>query len=169
MHYQNVFVVCLFSLGFCALSLSSCSNATQDTPSAAGTIRAKDVQSGKTTWVDPNELQRGPVRHDSLTSEQMERISALQKVFSEHDGQTTEQWVDNFKRDSNPDNELAVWERMANAYTRYCDSHELTTDAKNEVYKIVLLRSMASPEDVISRLKLNTVSEQDARQIMADF
>lgn len=37
----------------------------------------------------------------------MQRIASLQKIFVEIDGQTVDQWADNFKRDLNPDSELA--------------------------------------------------------------
>ena len=157
-------------LALSTLFLTSCSNSTLETPPASGAVSVEDVKTGETQWIDPNELQQGPIQRDSLTSEQMKRISALQKVFVEIDGQTIDQWADNFKRDLNPDSELAIWERMANAYSSYCGKHEqLTLDAKKEVYKVVLLRSMASPEDVIARLELAILTEQDARDVMAGF
>jgi hypothetical protein len=99
----------------------------------------------------------------------MARIESLQKVFFEVDGQTLDQWVDNFKRDVNPDRELAVWERMAKAYDGYCSRRDLTLDAKREVYRIVLLRSMASQEDVLKTLELKTLSRNDAIEVMKGF
>ena len=74
----------------------------------------------------------------------MARVRKLQAVFVEVDGQPVEQWVDNFKRDLDPDHELDIWEMMAKAYTAYCSKRTLTPEAKKEVYKVVLLRSMAS-------------------------
>jgi len=88
----------------------------------------------------------------ALTAEQMKRISAIRSVFAEIDGQTIDQWADNFKRDANPDNELAIWEQT-----------------RKEVYKVILLRSMASPEEVIARLELAILTEQDARTVMSGY
>lgn len=159
----------IFLFGCLALCLASCSNDTLEPPSKTETIPAEDLQTGEIQWIDPNDLQQGPIQRDSLTPKQIERISALQKVFVEIDGKSVEEWADNFKRDLNPDNELAIWERMAKSYTRYCRSHELTLDGKSEVYKIVLLRSMASPDDVLSRLQLTTLSKEDALEVMANY
>lgn len=157
-------------LSLLTLFLTSCSSTSLETPSESGTVAVEDVQTGDTRWIDPNELQQGPIRRDSLTAVQMQRIASLQKVFGEIDGQTVDQWADNFKRDLNPDSELAIWERMATAYSRYCDKHQpLTLDAKKEVYKVVLLRSMASPEDVMAKLELTILSKQDARDVMEGF
>jgi len=149
--------------------LTSCSDTSQEAPSEKVTVAARDIDTGETQWIDPSKLKPGPIRREALTSEQMDRIAALQKVFVEIDGQTTEQWVNNFKRDFDPDSELAVWERMARAYERYCDSKEMSLDAKEEVYRVVLLRSMASQEDVLSRLDLSIISKQDAKDIMANY
>ncbi len=157
-------------LALSTLFLSSCSNTAIEIPPESGTVVVEDVRTGEIQWIDPNELQQGPIKRDLLTAEQMKRITALQKVFVEIDKQTVDQWADNFKRDLNPDNELAIWERMASVYSRYCDKHQqLTLDAKQEVYKVVLLRSMASPDDVIARLELTILTEQDAREVMAEF
>ena len=160
----------LYWLALLTLFLASCSNTTLEAPAKSGAVAVKDIQTGETQWIDPNEIQQGPIQRESLSAEQMERIRALQSVFVEIDGQTTEQWADNFKRDVNPDKELAIWERMANAYTSYCGKHEnLTLDTRKEVYKVILLRSMASPDDVIARLELAILTEQEAREIMASY
>lgn len=153
-----------------SLFLTSCSSATLETPSDSGTVVVEDARTGETQWIDPNEIQQGPIQRDSLTAAQMQRITSLQKIFVEVDGQTVDQWADSFKRDLDPDRELAIWERMAAAYSRYCDKHQqLSLDAKNEVYKVVLLRSMASPSDVIARLDLKVLTQQDARDVMAGY
>ena len=159
----------LLVLTLAVLTQTACSNSTLDTKPDSGAVVVEDVQSGQTQWVDPNKLQRGPIQRETLTAEQLQRIAAIRETFVEIDDQTIEQWVDNFKRDLNPDNELAIWERMAKAYSRYCDTHQLDLDIKKEVYKVVLLRSMTSPNDVIAKLELTKLSEQDARDVMAEF
>src|SRR5438309_1691551 len=63
---------------------------------------------GRLEWVDPKTLQPGPIRREALSDDQMARIRALQATFAEVNGQSVEQWVDNFKRDVDPDEELRV-------------------------------------------------------------
>jgi hypothetical protein len=145
-----------------ALCLVSCGQAPGEKPLGG-------KANGRVEWVDPKTIQPGPIRRDALSDEQMARIRSLQATFADADGQTVEQWVDDFKRDSDPDQELRVWERMAKAYRAYCDGRKLSTGAKKEVYRVLLLRSMASEQDVLERAKLKELSREDAIAVMKGF
>jgi hypothetical protein len=123
----------------------------------------------KTEWVDPSKLQLGPIQHAGLTDDQMKRIKRLQKAFGEVDPSPLEKWVDDFKRDSNPDNELKIWEGMATAYETFTASKNLTPDGKKDVFQVVLLRSGAADAEVLKHVKLKVLTENDAREIMALF
>ncbi|MFN7289881.1 MAG: hypothetical protein ACK5YR_09105 [Pirellula sp.] len=158
----------LIVIALSVTALNGCSHNADPSPTDFE-LATQDSQSGTVRWVDPKEIHQGPVQRDSLTDEQTERIKVLQQTFVEIDGQTIDQWIDSFKRDLNPDKELAIWERMARAYTAFCHSRELSLDEKKEAYKIVLLRSMASPEDVLARIELKLISKIDAEIIMSGF
>jgi len=149
-------------LTICAVS-AACERAPQGQPAA------KPNDGGRVEWVDPKTIQPGPIQRDALSDEQMARIRALQAVFVEVDGQTVEQWVDSFKRDWDPDKELRIWEQMAKAYRGYCDGKQLSAVAKKDVYRVVLLRSMASEQDVLERVELNELSHDDAIAVMKGF
>jgi hypothetical protein len=145
-----------------ALCLASCDRVPE--------VKSPDGKAnGRVEWVDIKTIQPGPVRWDALSDEQMARIRSLQATFAEVDGQTVEKWVDDFKRDADPDKELRVWERMAKAYRAYCDGRKLSTEAKKDVYRVVLLRSMASEQDVLERAELKELSREDARAVMKSF
>jgi hypothetical protein len=148
------------------LLLAICA-ACERAPQGQSVVKPND--GGRVEWVDPKTIQPGPIQGDALSDEQMARIRALQAVFVEVDGQAVEQWVDNFKRDADPDKELRVWERMAKAYRTYCGGKHLSAAAKKDVYRVVLLRSMASEQDVLERVKLNELSRDDAIAVMKGF
>lgn len=149
-------------LAICA-TLTACERAPRGQPAV------KPDDGGKVEWVDPKTIRPGPIQRDSLSDEQMARIRALQAIFVEVDGQTVEEWVDNFKRDADPDKELRVWERMAEAYRAYCDGKDLSAAAKKDVFRVVLLRSMASEQDVLDRVNLNELSRDEAVAVMKGF
>ena len=169
MHLQNSLLIGFTLLVMVATPFTGCSKSTIEAPPTPGTVAVQNAQEGKTQWIDPNEIQPGPIQRESLTAKQIERIEALQKIFVEIDGQTVAQWTDSFKRDLDPDKELAIWERMAKAYSAYCGDHELSLEARKEVYKVILLRSMASPDDVLDRLELKLISKQEAEDVMAGY
>jgi len=117
-------------------------------------------------WIDPAHLQPGPVQHEQLTAAQVERIKKLQQTFSEVDPNPLEKWVDDFKRDHDPEREIRIYEGMAAAYGAYCTGRTLTPLAKKDVYQVVLLRSGAPDAEVLPRLKLSTLSVDDAKEIL---
>ena len=99
----------------------------------------------------------------------MERIHKLRDTLAEVEHSSIEKWVDNFKRDANPDKELAVWERIANSYTRYCSKRRLSIEAKKDVYQLLLLRSMASEQEVLNHIKLKTLTVDEAKETLKEF
>ena len=112
----------------------------------------------------PNEIQR-----DQLSEEQLRRIKKLRETFAEVDRSSWEKWIDNFKRDADPDSEIAIWERIAVAYTNYCSQRQLTLEAKSDVFRTLVLRSMTSDEEAVKTLKLKVLSADEARKIMREY
>ena len=135
----------------------------------AGCDRASTSSDSTTQWIDPNKLEAGPIRHTNLTEDQTSRVQSIQKIFSEVDPSPIEKWMEDFKRDANPERELAMWEGMATAYATYTASNSLTLGGKKEVFQVVLSRSGAPDAEVLKHLDLKILTETDARKIMALF
>ena len=120
--------------------------------------------------VDPATLTPGPIQHEELSREQLERVAKLHRMFSEVDSSPLEKWIDNFKRELDPDSELALWERMASAYTGYCSRRNLSLEAKQDVYQVVLLRSTTpDAEKMLDYLNLKVLTPEEARDLMKSF
>lgn len=119
--------------------------------------------------VDLNTIQPGPTIHDTLPDALLTRIKNVQLIFAEVDGTSLEKWIDDFKRDLDPEGNVKIWEDMAVAYTSFCDKKELPLDTRKEVFKVVLMRSMMSDEDVLSSLELKHISVDDAKTIIAAY
>jgi len=114
-------------------------------------------------------LNPGPIRRQGLSPKQMERIYKLRDTLAEVERSPIEKWVDNFKRDANPDKELAVWERIADGYRRYCSKRLLSMEAKEDVFQLMLLRSMASEQEVLNHIKLKTLTVDEAKETLKEF
>jgi len=99
----------------------------------------------------------------------MERIHKLRNTLVEVYHSPIEKWVDNFKQDADPDKELAVWERIADGYTRYCSKRLLSIEAKKDVFQLLLLRSMASEQEVLKHIKLKTLTVDEAKDTLKEF
>jgi hypothetical protein len=134
-----------------------------------GSRKNKDQETKAAESVDLASLQPGPVRHQKLSTKQMERIYRVRDALAEVERSPVEKWVDNFKRDANPDKELAVWERIAAGYARYCSRKPLSREAKEDVFQLLLLRSMASEREVLNHIKLKTLTVDEAKETLKEF
>lgn len=123
----------------------------------------------QTQTVNAADLKPNEIQHEQLSEEQLSRIKKLHKTLAEVDKSSLETWIDNFKRDANPDSEIAIWERIAKSYTNYCLQRELTAEAKDDVFQVLLLRSMSSDEEAIKTLKLKVLSTDEARKILREY
>lgn len=123
----------------------------------------------KTEWIDPALIQLGPIRRESLTKEQEQRIRRIREIFTEVRPSPEEKWFDDFKRDADPDREIAIWERMARAYQQYCSKRQISREAKKEVFTLLLMRSAAPEEEVIKDSELRVLSIDDAKEAIRNY
>lgn len=126
-------------------------------------------QQPKIERVNPAELKPNSMQHEQLTEDQSQRIKKLHETFAEVDKSSMEMWFDNFKRDMNPDKEIAVWERIAKNYTNYTSQKETSPQLKEDVFQTLLMCSMSSDEETIKSLKLKILSQDEARKICKEF
>jgi hypothetical protein len=135
-----------------------------------GSRKNKNKGKEPTAQLEANaSLEYGPIRHTELSPNQMERIRKLRNTLAEVERSPIEKWVDNFKRDADPDKELTVWERIADGYTRHCSKRQLSIEAKEDVFRLLLLRSMASEQEVLNRVKLKTLTIDEAKETLKEF
>lgn len=111
-------------------------------------------------------LKPGPVRHETLTANQLARIATLQRTLAEVDSDPLAKWIDDFRRDVDPERELAIWEAVAKAYSQYCAGKLLSVDAKQDVIKILLLRAEVPEDEAVRQLNTAVFSVEQARGIM---
>jgi hypothetical protein len=107
------------------------------------------------TPLQPSELHKGPIRHPVLPESYVDRIKTFKAILSDVDPTSIETAIDNFKRDTHPEEEIAIWERIANTYQLFL-SHNAVSDPaiRKEVFAVLIGASMGS-EDWSNIKKLN--------------
>jgi hypothetical protein len=138
-----------------AISLASC-----------GEKRDQAHRPSEIKWVDPSTLRPSPIQHETLPVDLVDRITAVKKTFAEIDPTPIEKWIEDFRRDANPEREVKVWESMAAAYVRYTGEHPCSQEQKKELFGILLVGSGAPTDEVVKRLKLKEFSETQAREVL---
>jgi hypothetical protein len=120
--------------------------------------------------IDPNELTPSPIVHETLSPDQMEKIMTIQRVFAEVNPSTLEETIDDFKRDKNPDSEIATWLAMANAYEKFTVNHKpLDINKKVEAYKLILMRSMENEADAKAETNLKFLTDKEVAEIFSYY
>jgi hypothetical protein len=75
-------------------------------------IKVIDATTGKTIEVDADALKSGPIRHETISDDLLERVRVIYDGIRDFYGSTLEQFEIGFMRDSHPEKEIAVWERI---------------------------------------------------------
>jgi hypothetical protein len=132
-------------------------------------LGCRDADRSKVQQVSPGELRAGPIRHDTLTPAQVDRITRLHETFRDVDPTPLSKWLEDFKRDNDPDREIRIYEGMAEAYQAFCTGRDLSHAAKSEAYQVVLLRCGASDEEVLRSTKPQVLTVGEVKEILARY
>jgi hypothetical protein len=121
------------------------------------------------TMMPVADLQVGPIRHATLPAELEERIRRFEAVFSEVHPRSHEEWLDGFRRDLKPESEVVIWEAIASAYSNFVSENTLGSDARDEAFGLLLMRSMQTEEATISGMTLRHLSQDQAVKLIRSY
>ena len=107
--------------------------------------------------IDPSKIRIGPIRHESLSPELLERISAVYEVIGPYLDTNLEKFELNFMRDSHPENEVAIWMSITAAWISYHETYlnnELLSDEdERKILGSLLAISMGITD--VTKMKVN--------------
>lgn len=105
--------------------------------------------------------------HKDLSAQQKMRISIIQQVLMEVNDTSLEETLNNFRKDLNPDSEIEIWEAIAGAYQQTLRQKPAASlEEKQEVYRLLLLRSNMPAEEALAQANLSTLSEATAKEVL---
>ncbi|NOQ72768.1 MAG: hypothetical protein GQ574_12230 [Crocinitomix sp.] len=127
------------------------------------------VEEDSVQWIDFNEIVTSSVPLSELSEADKEQIGFIHESFIAVNSNSLIEWEDGFELDLNPSVEIEVWTNMAIAYNAFTSNHELSQDQKSEAYKVVLLRSLMSNEDVIGKNEFEFLSIGEINEILESY
>src|SRR4051812_12718202 len=74
-----------------------------------GVIQVRLEGTEEPVWVLPEELHLGEIKHPSFSEDIRAYIRQIQEAFAEHRPLSFEEWEEGFRRDANPEREIAIW------------------------------------------------------------
>ena len=121
-----------------------------------------------TPTIDPATVQLGPIRHAQLPDDLIARVRAFEPVFAEVYPITHEEWIEGFQRDLHPENEIAIWEHIAAAFTQFIAGRDLPLETRKEAFGILLVRSGDTDEAMLYS-KLKHLTLDDAKKLVSFY
>lgn len=111
----------------------------------------------ETKKVKVSELKQGAIKHPTLPTKLIERIKSFKEILAEVETSSLAETIDGFQRDAVPENEVKIWERIADVYRAYTTEKSVTDLAtKKEVFSVILQASMGVKENELQSVKILT-------------
>ena len=123
----------------------------------------------ETKIMDPNDIKMGPVLNEKLPEDLLKRIKSVTDVFEIVDGISYTESVNLYQRDLDPEANLVIYEEMARVYKEFCETRCSSQVERMDVYKLTLIRSMFKENEVLQRVDLNSLSQQEALSIIKSY
>ena len=110
--------------------------------------------------VELGNIGLGPIEHQTLPADLIERFKAYKKILGDADQVTVDEAVDGFRRDLNAHKEVAIWERIAHIFQHFTDGHQIADEARRlEVLRALLLISTGAKVQETATLTRDQITE----------
>jgi hypothetical protein len=126
------------------------------------TLSMNSYAEQKTSVVDPKNIQSSKYVHQSLPTNLLKRIKSITDVFETVDGVI-------YKRNLNPEKELVIFEEIARVYKSYCKFHCKNKVEKEDVYELLITRSMFTKKETLLRFKPMTLRKEQIEIILNQY
>ncbi len=117
-------------------------------------------------WVRADHLKPGSeIRHPPFDEGARAYIRRIQEAFAEQHPLSFEEWEDGFRRDANPEEEIAIWSHAANVYRAFADN-EVSPERRKDIYRVIVTCLTASPDTVWRVLKPEVLNRPEAEEVV---
>jgi hypothetical protein len=135
----------------------------------AGFLQAQMEGVEHLVWVDPERLRQGQYQHPPFGPEVRAVFAQLNAAFDEVYPRTIDEWEDGFRRDRNPEREIAIWLHIAEVYETLTCERPLSLEAKQDYLKILLACSTMLHEQVLKSVSLSAITVDEAAEAIAAY
>jgi hypothetical protein len=122
-------------------------------------------------WVDASKVNAGKAyRHPPFDAEARDFIEKNIRVpLAEVYPRTLAHWEDGFRRDTEPETEIAVWYRIAERFTEFSTAEALNPAQKKECLTLMLHCSSGASEGVLDVVPPKALTHDQAQRAIAAF
>jgi hypothetical protein len=136
---------------------------------APGMLRVQLTDREGEFWVDASQLKKSPPQDFEFGPEFLEVFEFLSETLEEVYPQTVEEWADGFRRDSNPKQEIAIWENIANAFLHFTNDSQLSLEERKEIFTVIFLAFTNGPKNVLHTFTPTFLSKESVCKILDEL
>ena len=102
-------------------------------------------------YADAPQLKEGEHQHESLPAELLTAIQEIQEELADVRPMDNDEWVDGFRRDANPDREIAGWLHLSHILRVMTNRHGYTLAQREECFRVLVACFTGARETVRNR------------------
>jgi hypothetical protein len=133
---------------------------------APNMVEADVVGVGR-VWISADEISlAGKIKHTPFNEEKRQMFRQLKSVLDEVYLKTIEAWEETFRKDSDPEQEIAIWLHIASTYQQSTAGKKLTLPQRKEYLMTILSCSRSPREHIFEIFQPKVISRQEAERVI---
>ncbi len=133
-----------------------------------GAIQIRLQGNDEVVWALPEQLHQGEIKHPEFDEGIRDYIRQIHMAFAEHRSLSFDQWEEGFRRDGNPEREIAIWSHAADIDTAFT-ADESSVDRRQDVYQCIVACMTTGPDDVWKVLRPEVLTKTQAEKLVNRF
>lgn len=119
--------------------------------------------------IEIDKLHQSPINTSTLTSDQLDRVHILNMLLAQVLPTASDEMVEDFTRDENPEREVQIWEHILKAYLTIEQVEFASEELKKEALGLLLQRSAVSTEVVLRETTLKHFTVKAAKRLLQSY
>ena len=120
-------------------------------------------------WINVGELRMGERQAEYFSEEVRDYFREIKSKLDEVYPLSLEEWEDGFLRDAHPEQEIAVWLRVADVYNRFASERNLSLEQKKEYFRVLGACMNSSRERVLQLYSPQLISKAEAEKVIEAY
>jgi hypothetical protein len=111
-------------------------------------------------------IRKSDYRHEPFGEAYRPFFERMCAVFGDVVPGTPADWEGDFRRDLNPEREMAIWSDVADRYEHFARLHSLDLGRKKDLLRLIMNCTAPTPKDVLRHVRLGSLARPLARKIV---
>ena len=135
-----------------------------------GLVQVQMKGSEEPVWADPALFQPSPFQHPPFPEEIRNLLRTIKATLDEVHPMSLEAWEEGFRRDQNPEQEIALWLHLADTYAYLAAKDpQLPLAARQEYFRFLVACANGPREQIWQTTSPGTMDRALAAQLVERF